>query len=289
MKVAFLNRNPTTHAGGDLIMLDAMMQALCKQGVQCTNVYGDWTPQTLQPYDLVHIQHLNFTWSRYNLEHTAQSGKPFVIVPIFYPTPLLGLDYRQMREWMQRARAVVPLSFAEARDIATLTNYLGPFDVIPHGTDEAFHQPEGGERVGVVACNARGDKGEQLVEKACKELGLPFTYLRGIPHDQLPAHFARAKVFVHSSLDDRMSLTVGEALCAGCRVISSCWDRGNEWFPELKVCDPTSEVTLTHAILMAYDYTEWDYTPNRAARELTWELAAWRLKQVYERVLRRDQ
>jgi glycosyltransferase involved in cell wall biosynthesis len=93
-------------------------------------------------------------------------------------------------------------------------------------------------------------------------------------------------VFVHSSPDDRMSLTVGEALCSGCRVISSDRDRGNEWFPGLKSCDPEDEDALFQWIGMAWRSEQWDWRPNERAREMTWEAAARQWLRVYEEALR---
>ena len=263
------------------------MSALRRLGVECINLYGDWGPETLHEFDLVHIQHCNLTWSRDNWEKTLQSRRPYVVLPIFYPTDQLGMTFHDMYRMFQQSRAVVPLSFAEAREITVLTGYHGPFHVIPHGTEERFtwHQPII-EREYVMCANARGDKGEGVVERVCKRLGLPFKYARGIPHEKLHLTYRQAKVFVHSSPDDRMSLTVGEALCSGCRVISSSRDRGNEWFPGIVECDPESEEYLLQAIGNAWNSPDWEWRPNERAREMTWEKATRQWLRVYNEALR---
>jgi len=286
VKVCFLNRNPTTHPGGDLVMLECLMAALRQLGVECVNLYGEWEPEALHQFDLVHIQHCNLSWSRDNWRKTQLSRRPYVVLPIFYPTDQLGMTYADMRAMFEGARAVVPLSFREAREITELTGFSGPFHVIPHGTEERFswHQPMI-ERQFVMCVNARGQKGESLVERVCQKLHLPFRYVTGVAHGKLHMIYRQAKVFVHSSPDDRMSLTVGEALCSNCRVISSDRDRGNEWFPGIKACNPESEEDLFQWIGMAWRSEQWDWRPNEQARRMTWEAAARQWLGVYRRAL----
>jgi|SRR5580765_1397347 len=288
MKVCFLNRNPTTHPGGDLIMLECLMTALQRLGVECTNLYGEWSPESLHQFDVIHIQHCNLTWSKDNWWKTLASHRPYVVLPIFYPTDALGMNYGEMRSMFENSSAVVPLSFAEAREITQLTGYSGPFHAIPHGTEERFHcgHHPADKREFVMCANARGDKGEGIVARVCQRLGLPFKYVKGIPHSQLHYVYRQAKVFVHSSPDDRMSLTVGEALCSDCRVISSSRDRGNEWFPSIVECDPEDESELESAIYSAWHYPEWSWRPNESARTITWDRAARQWLRVYEEALR---
>lgn len=287
MRVAFINRNPATHPGGDLIMLQCLMDALTKLGVECENVYGEWGPERLHQFDVCHIQHSNFTWVKDGWWKVLASRRPYVVSPIFYPTDALGMTYDEMRAMFENAAAVCPLSFREAREIATLTGFSGPFHVIPHGTEERFHAAnDNWPREYVMCANARGQKGESLVEQVCGKLGLPFRYITGVPHEKLHMIYRQARVFVHSSPDDRMSLTVGEALCSGCRVISSDRDRGNEWFPGLKACNPESEQELEAYIAMAWRSEQWDWRPNERAREMTWEVAARKWLKVYEGAIR---
>lgn len=284
MRAAFLNRNPHTHPGGDNIMLERLMSALRLLGVECENIYGEWQPEHLHAFDVVIIYHLNFSWSADNFRKAQQSGKPIVSLPIFYPTDILGQNHQAMRRCLESARMVCPLSFTEAREILRLTGFAGPFTIIPHGTEERFHY-DGSGREFVMAVNARGDKGERLVEQACERLGLPFRYVTRLSHEELHLVYRKAKVFVHASLDDRMSLTVVEALCAGCRVLSSVHDRGNEWFPRLRRIDPQNPRGLEEAIRDAWEGRNWDYGPNIRAREMTWGKAAEAWRRVFERIV----
>ena len=285
MRLVWLNRNPSTHPGGDLIMLRALKEAMVQRGHRCHELYGEWTSRDLLPFDLVLIYHVNFPWSFENITKTQLAGKPYVLLPIFYPTDQLGMTYRSMREAMEEAACVCPLSFTEAREISDYTGFRGPFSVIPHGTEERFHWDRGDQDCCVATSCARGGKGEDLVEKVCGKLGLPCKHFINIPHEELHLHYRKARVFVHSSPDDRMSLTVGEALCSGCRVLSSVYDRGNEWFPGLKVLNPKNEQELESYIRMAWESEKWDWRPNERAREMTWGKTAKAWEKVCERAL----
>ena len=80
-----------------------------------------------------------------------------------------------------------------------------------------------------------------------------------------------------------MSLTIGEALCAGCRVMATTGNRGNEWYGDgLYTFDPKD--LTADMIERAYNAKEWDYSPNAAARKLTWDSVALQLKGFYEQV-----
>src|SRR5262249_36434098 len=107
----------------------------------------------------------------------------------------------------------------------------------------------------------------------------------GIDHAELHKHYRTARVFVHSSPDDRMSLTVGEALCSGCRVLSSIHDRGNEWFPGLQEIDPHDSAQVKRAIEHAWNSPDWDFRPNERARSMTWDRTAAHFIDVYRRCL----
>lgn len=267
-------------------MIAEMRRALWKLGVASGLIYGDWGPRELAAYDVIVIYHVNFTWSRANFCGVWNAGKPFVVVPIFYPNPDLGMTYSEIAAWLEKAKAVCSLSLREANEIRHATGYDG-FHIIPHGTDERFHAAGAdGDREYVMAANARGGKGEDVVEQVCRALRIPYRYVHDVPHGELHRVYQRAKVFVHSSPDDRMSLTVGEALCAGCRVISSIHDRGNEWFDGLATFDPHDERSLREWLVPAWHDRSWNYRPNAIAREMTWEKAATRMKRVLEKAAR---
>jgi glycosyltransferase involved in cell wall biosynthesis len=134
-----------------------------------------------------------------------------------------------------------------------------------------------------------GDKNMSIVAGICDELGIVCDTVTGVPHKELPAIYAKHKVFVNASGSERMSLTIGEALCAGCRVLATTENRGNEHYPGLVTFNPTGDLSraalkglIRGAIFMPHD--EWIWRPNDAARKLTWDSVAKQLEQVYLKV-----
>jgi hypothetical protein len=292
VRVAYLNRQRAAHPGGDLTQIDATIAALAPLGIEAVYAPEGWTLDWLRGFDLAHIFHVNFGWSRYNFDRVREAGVPYVVTPIFYPDSSLGMDYDDIREALDGARCVMPNSNVERREMrwAGVLGYDTPAEAIPNGTDRRFHWTDGGDpRTGVLAVSARGmgDKQCALVAELCDVLGLRFTLASGIDdRDELAEIYKRARVFVNASVSERMSLTIGEALCAGCRVIATRANRGNEWYGNgLATFDPTNRVQLAAALKVAYEKREWDWSPNRAARTLTWAKVASRLAEVYWRAV----
>jgi glycosyltransferase involved in cell wall biosynthesis len=281
MKVAILNRERTWF-GGDLVAIDATMLALRELGVDCW--YG--TERPLKDADLVHIFHCNFPWSRENFRLAEQFKKPFVVTPTFYPEDR-GMTGEEIAAHLRRAAAVLPFSHTEGREMRAWIGAEIPYRLIPNGTATMFHSPDGWpERSGVAAAAARADDGKrwEVIRDACRELSIPFTLLTGLPQEELAAQYMRHKVFVSASITERMSLVIGEALCAGCRVLSTNANRGNEWYgPGLRTVDPKGSVRyFKEQIASAYNSTYWDWSPNAHARNLTWNRVAEQLVEVYE-------
>ena len=125
-----------------------------------------------------------------------------------------------------------------------------------------------------------------MIEAACALAGLQFEVFRHIPYDLMPMAYRRYRVFASASRSDRMSLAVGEALCSGCRVISSTANRGNEWYYGLATVSPDSAIVeWAKWLRAAHECATWDDRPNMAARAMTWDVVAERLKVEYERAL----
>ena len=283
MRIAFLNRE-RTWAGGDLIAIDATMEALRRFGVECW--YG---AEHLERADLVHIFHCNYPWSRTNFRLAVEAGKPYVVTPVFYPEDR-GMGRTEMLEHLLRAEAVMPFSRTEGKEMQQWVGKEVPFTPVPNGTSWAFHAPNGGaERTMVKASAMRADDGKrwEVIAEACRRLNLPFTLLAGITHQDLPQHYRRCRVFVSASGTERMSLVIGEALCAGCRVLSTVANRGNEWYePHLEKVDPGGSVEhFMRRIEAAYHVEGWCWEPNERARAMTWSRTARALVEVYQEVL----
>ena len=281
MRVAILNRPREWWPGGDLVEIDYRISALAKLGVECK-----YEPHELHGFDVVHVFHCNFDFSRDRLRQAYMSGLPFVVTPLYYPEedpPPLHLGY---------AHAILPFSEREAAELkagVVRPNRLNTV-IVPNGTSEAFHAEAGPDRAGVCTVIARADnlKNSGLVEHACDLAGLPYEQICGVPPAEMPARYLRFKIFVSASSSERMSLVVGEALCSGCRVFSSTGNRGNEWYPGLRVFDPAIEPEVLAVWLTAAHQSmdwDWDWRPNEAARLLTWDRCAAATLAVYQEAI----
>jgi glycosyltransferase involved in cell wall biosynthesis len=284
MRVAFLNRGRETYPGGDLVALDATMEALRRRGVEC--VETGWQADKIKDFDLAHIFHCNFDWSYGNYKAVIKAGKKYVLTPLFYPDLLSGIDENELNDIFWGASAVIPFSSIEANKFKHI-RYVGLDHIIPNGTSSRFHWHHNSnvsKREDSVLCvSARGpsDKNVQMVERICAKIQRKFVLAVNQP--EIKYHLY--SIFVNASISERMSLTIGEALCSGCRVLATQENWGNEWYPGIVTFDPCNENRLQHLILWALNSDHWDYRPNEAARQITWHWVAKQIHQVYEEVL----
>ena len=160
---------------------------------------------------------------------------------------------------------------------------------VPNGTSPAFHfsnapQEQRVEKVLSVTARA-GEKHGDLVAAACKDLGVRFEEVTGMPAEWMPGAYWGAKVFVNASDGELMSRSIGEALVAGCRVLATKYNWGNTWYGGIAQIDPADSADLRRKIEWAMTARSWNYVPNQLAKRLTWGYAAGQLKKVYEEVL----
>jgi glycosyltransferase involved in cell wall biosynthesis len=299
MRVSLLNRGLYSHPGGDLVQVEETAQALRKQGVWTRIEPED--PQQHLPHlnsvDLAHVFHVNFGFSKANWQHCIREGIPYVVTPIYYAADELGMTYDDQRRMFEEAAAVCPFTQKEADLIKAKTGFPGPYTIIPNGTAERFHSTSDPlQRTGVLAVAAReGTKGTGIVKELCEELGYPFTLATGVPKSDMPDLYKSHRVFVHAADLEVMSLVIGEALCANCRVLATNTNPGNSWYPglvEFSPHMPAHKESLKNLLQWAYQtgveggWTPWTYEPNEAARNLTWGYVAEQLIKVYKEVLR---
>lgn len=259
-----------------------------------TNVESE-DPQIHRPHlssvDLVHIIHCNFGFSKANWQWCKQAGIPYVLTPLYYNADKFGMTFDEQRQMLEEAAAVTPFTQQEADLVTKCTGYPGPYKFVPNGTDVRFHSLEDPmQRTGVLAVAAReGTKGTGIVKELCEELGYPFTLGQGIPNAEMPALYKRHRVFVHAADLEVMSLVIGEALCANCRVLATNTNPGNEWYPGLRTFTPhmpANREFLRQELQIAYErQLDWDYRPNKYARDLTWDSVATQFKEIYSEIL----
>jgi hypothetical protein len=276
MKLAILNRDPNTHPGGDVLSARELAAALRELDVEA-DVFETpgWTPADLAPYDWVYVKHVNFGWSWFNLTQTWAAGKPYVLQPMFYPRVDLGMDKQQITAALDGA-AVVHVNSQRERDVIDATVGMPEgvkLLVAPNGTIKDFHIHDWHDRPIVASVSARGDSDKNLekVRKFCEMV--PFISAVDVPYGSMPAFYTRVRLFINASSSERCSRTIAEALCSGCRVLATKHNWGNEWYGDgLVTFDPEEDFSeLIHEVY--YD-KYWDYTPNEAAREWTWERVA---------------
>ncbi len=290
MRIAFLNRGRETHPGGDVIALDATMEAVRRRGHVAEEI--GWHADKLADFDICHLMHCNFDWAYGGYRAIQVAKKPYVLTPIYYPGPqgplLSGLTRDQLREIIDGAARILPFSKREISYAFNFNEHLDKWRPIPNGTDEMFHHRDEGKDVGIVCCvSARGDsdKGIPMLRRVCKRISVKLDVLTGMPRKELADALKRCFVFVNASPSERMSLTIGEALCSQCRVIATDQNWGNEHYPGIITFDPNDETKLEQLLMWALDSVQWDYRPNSAARCLTWDWVAGKLEEVYREVL----
>jgi glycosyltransferase involved in cell wall biosynthesis len=292
MRVSFLNRGLHSHPGGDLIQIEETAAALRRKGVWVHIESED--PQYHTPHlssvDLAHIFHVNFSFSRANWQHCLKARIPYVLTPLYYDADKLGMTYEEQKEMLAGAAKVTPFTAIEAGLIHKCTGYGGNDRIIPNGTGTAFHDTSDPlQRSGVLAVAARaGSKGTDAVRDLCAELGYPFTLGQGVAKGDMPDLYKKHRVFVHAADLEVMSLVIGEALCANCRVLATNTNPGNVWYPgvvEFSPHMPAGKDRLRELLKGAYEGEAWNYGPNVAARRLTWDSVADDLIKVYKEVL----
>ena len=285
MRVAFLNRG-RVHPGGDLVALDATMEALRRHGVECVETGWDRAAMAAGNFDLAHIYHCDFDWSRGNYEAVRDVGIPYVVTPIYY-----GFDKSYSSLVLQDAKFILPFSHVEADMIfATRVSYPKRVRVIPNGTDQIFHENHDADymrykQVLTVSARGKSDKNVDVVERICKRIFCKFVFATGLSQYELANLYQSSQIFVNASGSERMSLTTGEALCAGCRVLDTNANWGGEHYPGLIRFDPNDELRLERLLRWALTGDSWDYRPNEFARTLTWDYHAECLERVYQEVI----
>jgi glycosyltransferase involved in cell wall biosynthesis len=111
-------------------------------------------------------------------------------------------------------------------------------------------------------------------------------YLGAVPHHELPAFYARAKVHALPSLRESPGLATLEAGLAGAHCVVGVHAPVQEYFGnDAWVCDPEDVDSIGRAIKAAWSAPSDGRMRARIQREFTWDRAAEETLRAYESVL----
>lgn len=111
------------------------------------------------------------------------------------------------------------------------------------------------------------------------------VYIDSVPYDDIPAYFYYAKVCVSASWFETTGLTLLEALYCGTNAVASS-PRAQEILGDYaSYCHPESVESIKEAIKKEY-YAKRPELDQKMRREYTWENAAKKTYQAYERLLK---
>jgi glycosyltransferase involved in cell wall biosynthesis len=258
MRVLFANRDPKKWVGGDALQVERTMEALNRLGIETEFTSRGDNP--LDKYDLVHIFHINFYWTKEMYENCISKNKPYVISAIFFPQ-VFDVPKHEMFKFAVNAKKIICLSEKEKDEMISLLGVApDKFVVIPNGVDKNIFKKGKEKRDGFVLSVGRlGEpmKGADLGLEACKKARLKYVYVgesKDTDHakelktqlehyeylspQELASLYRRASVYLCPSLSERQSLAVLEAAACGCPIVDSIHNRGNTLLPSSIITDP---------------------------------------------------
>jgi glycosyltransferase involved in cell wall biosynthesis len=227
---------------------------------------------------------------------------------------LLG-HRRAMREIIKGAAVLLPNSHSEYRRLAEYTGMEHEYIFVPNGIDTGFFQSVHKEvkREKKVICVAQiyGRKNQYRLIQACKKLKVPLDVigksppnhqkyfemcqtlcddkirLAGyIPREDLLKAYATASVHALPSWFETTGLSSLEAGVMGCNLVVGTGGDTHEYFDGFaSFCDAGDQESIEKAVEEALSRPHSDDLRDKILSEYTWEKAAERTKEAYERAL----
>ena len=306
-KILLCSRSESSYLGGDQVQLRAYQTELKKLGYEVE--FDSRVSPDVAGYDEVWIFHMNYHWSYSQYEACRKAMKPYYLFANFCPW-VINNSISQMVEMITNAKKIFCLSLKEKEEMCVFLKLKSVVEdsikVIPNGVDKVLFYPDKnvhekdkssdvideyvltvggfelvkGQRNLIEACSliglpvvCVGDELEALYKKSCKEFyDKAFLYDRSTPEEL--SHFYRgARVYVCASNDERNNLPILEAGACGCRLVSSNFNKGNEWLNEITSVNPNHVRELADAI-----QREWNGERKWIDKILSW-------KEVVEKIL----
>jgi len=227
---------------------------------------------------------------------------------------------RLQREILNQADLLLPNGEGEMALIRSIFRFAKPLDylVVPNAIDAGIFKYDPQSERDIVLCVGRFEprKNQLNLIHACR--GLPYKMVlvgkahetqrkyfeamkkaaRGsgielvdeVGHEELQQLYSRAKVHVLPSWYDTPGLASLEAAVSGCNIVATTRGTTREYFgDEAFYCEPGSVESIRNAVEKAFNAP---YSPKlqaKIAAEFTWEMAADRTVEGYERLLGLDQ
>jgi glycosyltransferase involved in cell wall biosynthesis len=290
MKIALLNRDETTHVGGDAIQLRGYQAALKKLGHEAD--YLSALDPELRGYGEAWLFHVNFSWCVPHYLAARSQGIPVRLFPIYYTKSHKTCGMAEQGVFLY-AKDIYALSETEVFEMVFEMDLPGTdkFHVIPNGVDKGIFYDRGLERKYVMTAGRyESYKGHLRVAEAANAMGLPFLtvgavadndpevqnqcraicgpdslVLDVVTQDELAKLYSQARVYVCGSNTERNNLTILEAAACGATVVNSVGNRGHGWL-SAPVMEPTKPEELQAAIQEA-----WQNPHNYAGEVRTWD------------------
>lgn len=231
---------------------------------------------------------------------------------------------RTQREILREVAHLIPNSYLEMDSLQkTLGPYDRPFTVAPYACDpttfldpdpEPFARKHGLRDFVLQVGRIEASKNQLLLCYALRDLDLPLVLIGGalqseylawcrqfgprrlliIPHlppEELRSAYAAARVHVLPSWIETCGLVTMEAALADCNVVVSTAGYEVEYYRNLAYyCDPADALSISSAVVKAYDNFPRDAERRQRLRELilreyTWDRAALACLAAYHQAL----
>lgn len=258
-----------------------------------------------------------FTWKRrvragLRLMSTALRGRH-----IEECEALSALQSRR-RVCYEMSDLLLPNSEAEARAIISDLDVTTPYHVVPNAVDHTrFVREEGsgevrdsvlyagrfephknqlglieamrGSEIPLVLVGPPHPDHERYYERCRQSAATNVSIIPGLPHDELPPLYARARVHAVPSWFETTGLVSLEAALSGCNVVTTSRGFARDYLGDMAwYCNPADPPSIRKAVEAAYHAPFREQLHRHVLRHFTWEHTAAATRAGYELMLHHE-
>ena len=305
MKILYVNRNPKSWLGGDVVKMFNFKKAIEKLDVEIDFSYI--LNEDISDYDLIHSFGLNFEWTYQAYLKAMIHSKKLIVSSIFFPN--VG-NLSQMVEIVRYASAIIVFS---EKEIDAIKEYLGlddsfddKFFIIPNGVSDIFYSTNEKRDIDVLCVGSfHPRKQQKLICEACDDLKITPHFI-GTQHDQayyascannhvieyhgrmeqeeLVDYYARAKVVVQPSKIDPFPNTLLEGGMAGCNFVLTTTTYVPDSLPGIIMCESKNRQDIREAIEKALNLDLNTKLREYLKNKFSWETAARNTIKLYKKI-----